>query len=432
VIADASMWPFPAPDDPGRVWQHVPMRTIHTFILLALCGCEPIRSFVIGHYPTNYEPPAMGSVSAASYWADGVPGFTGKDVDRDHVSVQLTPVLKGLEQPTDLVFFPDSDTQGLMLEKEGRLSRFDLEKSTTETVKIFDVLTQSEQGLVGIALHPNFEQNRRFFLHQSVKNGESNVGQVSCWRLDSAGPTHLGIILQIEQPYPNHNAGQIAFGPDGMFYMGLGDGGWRNDPHENGQNGSTLLGSMLRINVETGQGYTVPEDNPFVADSTVANEAWATGLRNPWKFSFTPDGQMVIADVGQNAFEEVSLVSAGDNLGWNVREGRHCFPPENTCSADGLVEPIYEYDRSEGQSITGGFVASSAHIPAIQNHYVFGDFVSGRLWAIPLDADPDGSLAVAKSLGQWPFLPSTFGQSANGTLFVADFGKGFLYRLDPR
>jgi glucose/arabinose dehydrogenase len=411
------------------------MRAIHTFMLLALCGCEPIRAFVISHYPTNYDPPSMGSVSAASYWADGVPGFTGKDEARDHVAVQLTPVLKGLEQPTDLVFFPGSNTLGLMLEKDGRLSRFDLEKASTETVKRFDVLTNSEQGLVGIALHPDFEKNRLFYLHQSVKNGDINVGEVSSWRLDSAGPTRLSIVLQVEQPYPNHNAGQIAFGPDGMFYVGLGDGGWRNDPHEHGQNGATLLGSMLRLDVnavDNAEGYSIPADNPFVNDPTVADEAWAIGLRNPWKFSFTPDGQMLIADVGQNAFEEVSLVKAGDNLGWNTREGRHCFPPETTCSADGFVEPIYEYDRSEGQSITGGFVASSDHIPGIQGHYVFGDFVSGRLWAIPSASDPAGPLAPAKALGQWPFLPSTFGQSADGTLFVADFGKGYLYRLDPR
>jgi len=408
---------------------------VSTLLLLTLCGCEPIRAFVISHYPTNYEPPAMGSISASSYWADEVPSFTGKDETRDQVSVQLTPVLKGLEQPTDLVFFPGSDTQGLMLEKEGRLSRFDLEKASSETIQQFDVLTHSEQGLLGIALHPGFEQNRQFYLHQSIKNGETNVGEVSCWRLDAAGPTRLGIVIQVEQPYPNHNAGQIAFGPDGMFYMGLGDGGWRNDPHEHGQNGSTLLGSMLRLDVDSvdnGQGYAIPQDNPFVGDPSVADEAWATGLRNPWKFSFTPGGQMVVADVGQNAFEEVSLVTSGDNLGWHIREGRHCFPPDTDCQHDGLVDPIFEYDRTEGQSITGGFVASSDHIPAIQDHYVFGDFVSGRLWAVPIDTGPTEPLAAAKALGQWPFLPSTFGQNARGRLFVADFGKGFLYRLDPR
>ena len=163
----------------------------------------------------------------------------------------------------------------------------------------------------------------------------------------------------------------------------------------------------------------------------MADEAWAIGLRNPWKFSFAPDGRMVIADVGQNAFEEVSIASAGDNLGWKTREARHCFPARTKCSSSGLTDPIYEYPHEEGKSITGGYVATSSRIPAIKDHFVFGDFVSGRLWAIPLPQNPSGPMVDALSLGQWPFLPSTFGRSADGTLFVADFGKGFVYRIDP-
>ena len=401
---------------------------------MTLMGCEPIRSFVIGHYPSNYEPAAIGHAKTAAHWSEGVPGFTGPDADRKQVRIALTPVLKGLNQPTDMVFFPGSNVAGLMLEKEGRLSQFDLEKGETETLQTFTVLTQSEQGLLGVALHPNFGENRKFYLHRSLKQADADVGEISSWRLDKAGPTQLGVILQVQQPYPNHNAGQFTFGPDGMLYIGMGDGGWRNDPHGHGQNGKTLLGSMLRIDVNTtpaDQGYAIPPDNPFVDDPAVANEAWAIGLRNPWKFSFAPDGRMVVADVGQNAFEEVNLVAAGDNLGWNVREARHCFPPDSTCEKEGLVEPIFEYGRTEGQSITGGHVATKANIPSIQNHYIFADFVSGRLWAIPLPDNRAGPLVKAKALGQWPFLPSSFGRSSDGTLFVADFGKGFIYRIDP-
>ena len=410
------------------------MRISPIILSLFLSGCEPIRSFVISVYPSNYEPEAMGKAHANTHWSEGVPGFSQNDAQREKVPIHLTPVLKGLDQPTDMVFFPGSDSKGLMLEKEGRLSQFDLEKSTTETLEKFDVLTQSEQGLIGIALHPNFTENRRFFLHRSVQRNGSDVGEISVWRLDDAGPTQTGVILTIDQPYPNHNAGQIAFGNDGMLYVGMGDGGWRNDPHEHGQNGQTLLGSMLRIDVDTAtpeKGYTIPPDNPFLDVPEVADEAWAIGLRNPWKFSFAPDGRMIVADVGQNAFEEVSLASAGDNLGWNQREGRHCFPPATRCEQDDLIDPIFEYGRKEGQSITGGFVATSAHIPGIENHYVFADFVSGRLWAIPLPDDRSGPLVEAKALGQWPFLPSTFGRNEAGTIFVGDFGKGFVYRLDP-
>ena len=191
----------------------------------------------------------------------------------------------------------------------------------------------------------------------------------------------------------------------------MGDGGWRDDPHNHGQRGQTLLGSMLRLDVQAklGQdGYEIPPDNPFVADDSVANEAWAIGVRNPWKFSFAPDGRMVIADVGQNAFEEVSLASAGDNLGWKTREARHCFPAKSNCSSDGLTDPIYEYPHAEGKSITGGYVATSDRIPAIQNHYVFGDFVSGRLWAIPPARKDHRTVGQCPFFGSMALLPSTF------------------------
>ncbi len=405
------------------------------FFLLSsafLAGCEPIRAFVVSHYPSNYEPAAIGTAARNTHWSQGVPGFTLNDVQREQVAVGLTPVLKGLSQPTDMVFFPGSSTKGLMLEKEGRLSRFDLEAGNTETIQEFEVLTHSEQGLLGVALHPEFEENGKLYLHLSVQREGDDVGELSAWKLDGTVLTQLGTILTVSQPYPNHNAGQIVFGQDGMLYVGMGDGGWRNDPHDHGQNGATLLGSLLRLDVsKKDDGYTIPNDNPFVDNPAVADEAWAIGLRNPWKFSFAPDGHAIVADVGQNAFEEVNIVAAGDNLGWNIREARHCFPPTSTCAKTNLVDPVFEYAHKEGQSITGGFVATSDQIPEIKDHYVFGDFVSGRIWAIPLPKDREGALVDAKALGQWPFLPSTFGRNSDGTLFVADFGKGFVYRIDP-
>ena len=395
-------------------------------------GCEPIRAFVVGHYPSNYEPAAIGSTARNTHWSTGVPGFTQSDSEREHVEITLTPVLRGLTQPTDMVFFPNSQSTGLMLEKEGRLSQFDVTSGRTETIQEFDVLTRSEQGLLGIALHPNFAENGKLYLHQSVERSDEAVGEISSWRLTGTTLTALGTVLRVPQPYPNHNAGQIAFGPDGMLYIGMGDGGWRNDPHNHGQNGKTLLGSLLRLDVDkSDDGYTIPDDNPFVNNPAVADEAWAIGLRNPWKFSFLTDGRAMVADVGQNAFEEVNLVTAGDNLGWNTREARHCFPSNSVCEQNELVDPIFEYAHKEGQSITGGFIAHNDRIAGIADHYVFGDFVSGRLWAIPIPADRAGPLVQAKSLGQWPFLPSSFGQSPDGTLFVTDFGKGFVYRIDP-
>lgn len=415
------------------------MRRLATLGLLsALTGCDAMRAWVIEVYPLKYEPPGEAQLVRAqsTEWPDGFPKFSGTDESRSRVAVRLEPVLGGLKQPTDLVFFPGSASAGLILEKQGRLSRFDLERGTLDLLLTMDVLTQSEQGLLGIALHPSFAQTGRLFLHASIRDGDDEVGEISAWTLtpDRDRVSRVGRVMTVVQPYANHNAGQIQFGPDGMLYVGMGDGGWRDDPHDHGQRADTLLGSMLRIDVDrtTGSaGYAVPPDNPWADGRDAAPEAWAIGIRNPWKFSFTPDGRMVLADVGQNAWEEVNLVSAGDNLGWKIKEASHCGPKRESCTEDTLVDPIFEYPHTMGSSITGGFVVTNGAIPAIEQHYVFADFVSGRLWAIPLPAPGETGMVEAKALGQWPFLPSTFGQNAEGTLYVAGFGKGTLYKLSP-
>jgi len=407
-------------------------------MLLCLTGCDTLRAWVIEVYPMKYEPPSetQGVRSASSAWPDGFPQFSGSDADRVQVLVALEPVLEGLRQPTDLVFFPGSTSTGLISEKQGRLSRFDLEERTVDVLLTMDVLTQSEQGLLGIALHPSFDETGRIYLHASVRDGDDEVGEISAWTLSPAQDrlSHVGRVMTVVQPYANHNAGQIQFGPDGMLYIGMGDGGWRDDPHNHGQRSDTLLGSMLRIDVDQTDGeraYAIPPDNPWADGTGAAPEAWAIGIRNPWKFSFAPDGRMILADVGQNAWEEVNVVGAGDNLGWKIKEATHCGPKRDSCAQDGMVDPIFEYPHDMGSSITGGFVATSGTIPAIDRHYVFGDFVSGRLWAIPLPGTGDVGMVQAKSLGRWPFLPSTFGRDGAGNLYVAGFGKGTLYKLTP-
>ena len=407
-------------------------------LLLALAGCDALRAWVVEVYPMKYEPPGEAQVAklASMSWPDGFPKFSGSDEERDRVSVGLEPVLDGLKQPTDLVFFPDSVSSGLVLEKQGRLSRFDLDKGTVSPLLVLDVLTESEQGLLGIALHPTFAETGRLYLHASVRDGDDEVGEISAWTLSPNKDSlrRVSRVMTVVQPYANHNAGQIQFGPDGMLYVRMGDGGWRDDPHNHGQRTDTLLGSMLRIDVDGAdgtRGYSIPPDNPWADGVDAAPEAWAVGIRNPWKFSFAPDGRMLLADVGQNAWEEVNIVSAGDNLGWKIKEATHCGPKRDTCDSADLVDPIFEYPHDIGSSITGGFVATGGSIPAIDQHYVFGDFVSGRLWAIPLPERGEGGTVEAKALGQWPFLPSTFGQAADGTLYVAGFGRGTIYKLKP-
>lgn len=412
-----------------------------SLLACVLTGCDALRALVIDHYPQDYASEVSATPAATTLgestrhtWPDGIPAFTGKDSARQHIAIHLEPALTGLREPTDLAFFPGSNTEGLVTEKGGGLHRFDIDKDTLAPLTQLEVLTQSEQGLLGLALHPDFSDNGRFYIHASLGKNGTPVSEISAWQYTEARVQKQGIVLDLAQPYGNHNAGQLAFGPDGMLYIAFGDGGWRDDPHGNGQNGQTWLGSILRIDVNhrtQTHAYTIPSDNPWLGDSRVADEAWAMGLRNPWKFSFAPDGRMVVADVGQNAWEEVSLVQAKDNLGWNTKEGSHCFIEASNCSNDGLVDPIFEYDRDEGKSITGGYVATNDSIASIRDHYVFADFVSGRLWAIPLPAERGGSLMEAKALGQWPFLPSTFGQSADGTLYVAGFGEGTVYRIEP-
>ncbi len=406
-----------------------------------LTGCDALRALVIDHYPQDYASEVSAPVTASAQgestrhqWPEGIPAFTGNDTARKHVAIHLEPALTGLREPTDLVFFPGSSTEGFVTEKGGVLHRFSIETDTLVPLTQIEVLTQSEQGLLGVALHPDFSDNGRFYIHASLSQNGTPVSEISAWRTTDGGVQKQGPVLDLVQPYGNHNAGKLAFGPDGMLYIAFGDGGWRDDPHENGQNGQTWLGSILRIDVDhttQSQAYAVPKDNPWLGDPGVANEVWAMGLRNPWKFSFAPDGRMIVADVGQNAWEEVSLVQAKDNLGWNTREASHCFIEGSSCSSAGLVDPIFEYGRDEGKSITGGYVATNNSIAAIQDHYIFADFVSGRLWAIPLPDKQGGTLVEAKALGQWPFLPSTFAQSADGTIYVAGFGEGTLYRIEP-
>ena len=406
-------------------------------VTVLLTGCDTLRAWVVEVYPLKYEP--AGEVQAASInstWPPGFPKFSGSDTEREQVAVQLQPVLEGLKEPTDIVFFPGSNTAGLLLEKRGRLGRFDLEKGTVDALLNLDVLTRSEQGLLGVALHPSFSETGRLYLHASVRSGADEVGEISAWVMAPSRDqlSRVGTVMTVVQPYANHNAGQIQFGPDGMLYIGMGDGGWRDDPHNHGQRADSLLGSMLRIdvdNVDGDLGYAIPADNPWADGRDAAPEAWAIGIRNPWKFSFTPDGRMILADVGQNAWEEVNLVSAGDNLGWKIKEAAHCGPELKSCAVDGLVDPFFEYPHSMGSSITGGFVMTDGAIPAIAQHYVFGDFVSGRLWAVPVPAAGVSGMVGAKALGQWPFLPSTFARDAAGAIYVADYGKGTLYKLTP-
>jgi len=397
---------------------------------LLLSNCTDLRQYFIKAFSTpNSEKTKVLRPSTAV--------FQGKDKDRNKLAVRLTAVCKSFYQPTDIQFYPPDPQRMVVLGKTGQVQWCDQVTKESGLILNLNVLKASEQGVLGLAFHPNFSSNYNFYLNTTVYSSKGDVTRISEWTLDRNSFRARGerILLEVVQPYANHNAGQLIFGPDGYLYIGLGDGGWANDPHLNGQNTKTFLGSMLRIDVRassSGKSYRIPPDNPFVKNSNYLPEIWAFGLRNPWRYSFSPDNRLIVADVGQNLFEEVSIVERGENHGWNIKEGFHCFSPKKNCSKKGLTEPIWEYGRDEGISITGGYVYTGKAIPKLKNKYIFGDYDSGRIWA--LDLPPKGSKQSVDdvfTLGKWPIRISTFGRAPNGEVYVAAFLSGQIYRLEP-
>ena len=305
------------------------------------------------------------------------------------------------------------------------------------------VVGGGEQGLLGLALHPDWPDVPRAFVHYSERatGGDTVVSELAGTPGSADAPPTLDaaseqVLLRVEQPFPNHNGGQLAFGPDGFLYLGLGDGGAANDPFGNGQNASTLLGSILRLDVATPGRASVPGDNPFATGDGGAAEVFLYGLRNPWRFSFDRGtGLLWIADVGQDAFEEVNRIDpatqSGANLGWNVMDGAHCFAAAS-CSPDGLVLPLVEYGQGGGNcSVTGGYVYRGEAIPDLRGWYLFGDYCSGLVFGVASDVQPapEGSALAPLTVLESGLQISSFGEDVDGELYVADLAGGALYRV---
>ena len=295
----------------------------------------------------------------------------------------------------------------------------------------------NEEGLLGLAFHPRFRENGEFFVCQSVK-GEKRMEHVARFRVsqndpDRADPAGGEVVLAVEQPFWNHNGGSIAFGPDGFLYVGLGDGGSRNDPFGHGQRLDVLFGKILRIDVDRRDGdqaYAIPSDNPFVGREGVRGEIYASGFRNPWQLAFDPPtSRLWAADVGQDLIEEIDLVVKGGNYGWSIAEGTHPFG--GTVATGPLVEPVWEYDHAVGKSVTGGRVYRGKAIPELVGRYVYGDFVSGRMWALTVKDDGRATENHAIAWGGLPIFG--FGADADGELYVctsSPTGQG-IFRLVP-
>jgi glucose/arabinose dehydrogenase len=325
-----------------------------------------------------------------------------------------------------------------ILEKVGRIRVY--QDGTLIDTPFLDVTDRvgaasSEQGLLGLAFHPRYAENGLFFVNYT--NGEGNT-VVSRFSVSAdpgrADPGSEVVLLTVDQPERNHNGGHLAFGPDGFLYVGLGDGGAAGDKFGNGQNGQTLLGALLRLDVDGGQPYGVPEGNPFVGRSGWRPELWAIGLRNPWRFSFDRQkGDLYIADVGQNSFEEVDFqvggAAGGQNYGWPVMEGLHCFPADRSCDDSGFVPPVWEYDHSQGCSVTGGYVYRGSDFPILQGIYLFGDYCSGRIWGMAPGAPTGGGDWRVAQVGQADVRLSSFCEDEQGELYLLDVQAGALHRI---
>ena len=363
------------------------------------------------------------------------------------VSTNQVFSLVTMQAPVAMMQAPGDTSRWFVVEQQGIVRVFpNMANVTDADVSVFidisaRVQSGGERGLLGMAFHPSFGNgNFEVFLSYTRDNGGLESA-VSRFRSNDNGLTldamMEDIILTIPQEFSNHNGGQIAFGPDGFLYGGWGDGGSGGDPNDRAQDTSNLLGTITRIDVDGGVPYAIPAGNPFDANAASpctqgfggadCPEIYAYGFRNPWRWSFDRQtNDLWVGDVGQNQWEEVDRVVAGGNYGWDDREGAHCFEPAAGCSMNS-IDPITEYDHSLGQSITGGYVYRGAAIPELQGSYVYGDFVQGRIWAIPATSQQG---AVGQELLDTAFGISSFAEDNDGELYVIDYGGGVHQFVD--
>lgn len=379
--------------------------------------------------------PGLLAASLACSGSTGPSG--GNPLPPGNLPLTLATVATGLDFPLDLTA-PRNDPRLFVVEKTGRIRV--IENGAVLPAPFLDLHDRvsggPEQGLLGLAFDPAYSTNGRFVVNYTDLNGDTRI---SAFRVsadpDVADVSTETVLLAVPQPFPNHNGGGLAFGPDGYLYAGLGDGGGGGDPNGNGQSLATLLGKLLRIDLNGGTPYAVPPDNPFAAAAGPATrgEIWSYGLRNPWRFSFdrlTHD--LYIGDVGQDAHEEIDVAPGGGgglNFGWNRMEGAHCYPPTagDACDRAGLTLPVVDYDHGQGCSVTGGYVYRGAAIPDLQGVYLYGDYCQGFVRSFRFAG------GQATDQRDWQALrPSgnvtSFGEDAAGEVYVLT-AQGGVYRI---
>lgn len=346
----------------------------------------------------------------------------------------------GFQRMVDMAFPDDGSNLVFLVLQPGRIVVFPNDQAAPVAREFLDIRDRvnnhgNEEGLLGLAFDPDFSSNGHFFVYYTASDPRRSVVSrfsVSGDDVDKVDTNSERVVLEIAQPASNHNGGQLRFGSDDFLYIAVGDGGGRGDSYGNGQDLSTMLGTILRIDVsviDASGSYSVPPDNPFVGREGALPEIWAYGLRNPWRFSFDrATDDLWAADVGQNRFEEVDIVVAGGNYGWNKMEGFRCFPESQvSCDRQGLVLPVVGYARDHGCSVTGGYVYRGVELPWLQGAYVYGDYCSGTIWALRYNGD---SVEEQLEIADTRLNISSFAENPSGELYILSFDGG-IFRFVP-
>jgi glucose/arabinose dehydrogenase len=374
----------------------------------------------------------------------GIAGCKGSNSGVDGLisSVSLEEAFPGqtFSQPVDLQHPGDGTDRIFIVSQDGYISVVRNVPGVPSVGRFLDIHTRvlagGEQGLLGLAFHPQFIANGYFFVNYTADTPRRTV--ISRFRVSSSNPDSADaasevVFLEIPQPFPNHNGGGLMFGDDGFLYIGLGDGGSAGDPANNGQDRTSLLGKILRIDVDVaagGRNYSIPTTNPyFQSISGFREEIYAYGFRNPWRISFDPSrGWLWTGDVGQGAWEEIDVVESGGNYGWRIVEGNHCYNPPSNCNTAGLIAPVWEYGHSSenGCSITGGYVYAGNRAPGLRGMYVYGDYCTGRIWALRFDGQ---SPPINSTIVEAGFSVSSFGIDSRNELYVCSYNDGRIFRV---
>lgn len=401
-------------------------------LLLAVFGSAPL-GIATPEGQVSSQVASRQRVSAPTTSTESDQTIVAQATNPAWPKISLTQYASGLSQPVQITNANDGSGRLFVVQQGGQIRI--VKNGVLQSEPFLDITSRvsccGERGLLGVAFPPKYASKKYFYVNYTDSSGDTVVARYYVTNNpDVANSNKQEVVLKVEQPYANHNGGQLAFGKDGYLYIGMGDGGSSGDPQNNAQNPASLLGKMLRIDVESGTApYSIPPSNPFKNTPGYRAEIWALGLRNPWRFSFDrKTDDLYIGDVGQNAYEEVNFESSaskgGKNYGWKIMEASQCFE-SSTCNKKGLTLPIAEYEHSQGCSVTGGTVYRGQNYPNMNGIYFYGDYCSGRLWGL----QRSGNAWQNTLFSDTPYSISSFGEDQAGNVYITDYGSGNIYKI---